>query len=146
MKIYTVHLKKGSDSPLETAKFVREGGFSVLAGVFQLFWALFNKMWFCAALLFLAQACLVGIEKSGWLTHEANLVLRAGFFVFVALSANDWFRANLQHKGYVLTDVVFAKSELEAQAKFITVYTLVNPLYNNTSSPEFSIENSRANS
>lgn len=123
MKIYTVHVKKDSESPLETAKFVREGGFSFLAGIFQLFWALFNKMWFCAALLFLAQACLVGIEKSGFLTYEATLVLRTGFFVLVALSANDWFRGNLKQKGYVITDVVSARSELEAQAKFIAAHT-----------------------
>lgn len=122
MKVYTVHLKPDSNIPFETAKFVREGGFSILAGVFQLFWALYHKMWFCAALVFLVQACLVAIEKSGWLVYEATLVLRVGFFLFIGLSANDWFRANLKHKGYVLSDVVVAKNELEAQAKFINLY------------------------
>ncbi len=120
MKIYTIHVNKDHREPLETIRFVQEGGFSVWAGIFQLFWALYNKMWLCAALLFATQATLATIERLDILHPDASLILRAGFFLYVALSANDWYRSSLVHQGYELIDIVGANNLPEAQTRFFS--------------------------
>jgi len=119
MKLYTVYVKKDDATPLENAKFVQDGGFVIWAGLFQVFWALYKRMWFAASLIFLAQACLVALEKSGYLTPGATIVLRLGFFALLGFSANDWEKADLEYKGYVMVGVVYAGNKFDAKAKFI---------------------------
>ena len=58
-KFYSVLIPKDAEDPIKKAKFIPEGGFAPLAAVFKMFWALFNTLWLCAALLFLLQSFLM---------------------------------------------------------------------------------------
>lgn len=120
MKIYTVHLKKDSQTSLEDTIFVKEG-FSLWGAIFQPLWALYNRMWLYALLLVLVAVFFIILQKYAIIGGATASVLKFGFLIFVGFSANDWYRKSLSKKGFVLFDIVSANSLLEAKHRFLTV-------------------------
>jgi hypothetical protein len=119
MKIYNVYIKKDSENPLETAKFIREGGFNLIAAVLHFMWALVHKMWFWSAICFITLAILTYLGSTDIFVYEAVIIMRIGHFCWIGLNANDWHASTLEKQGYVLSDIVAGNTELEAQTKFI---------------------------
>lgn len=118
MKIYNIYLKKDSDNPVESVKVLREGGFHIWAGILHVIWALFHRMWFLAAILFIMMATMAYIGTLNVLAYEGVIFMRIGFFAWVGFTANDWLAKNMEKKGYILTDVVSAETVFEAQKKY----------------------------
>jgi hypothetical protein len=117
MKIYTVYVNKSCSDYLENARFVEEG-FSLWAAIFQGFWAVYNRMWLCAAALIVVNICFFALEKYVIMSPNTLSILQMAFFVLVGYEANDWKRVDLEQKGWELFEIVAAKNEIEAQAKF----------------------------
>jgi len=117
MKTYTVLVKKGDENNLEEATFIKEG-FSLWAAVFQVLWALFHKMWLCAAALIVVAISFLIVEKCDIIKTDMLEVLRIGLFVFIGFSANDWYLKSLHKKDYIIYDIVTGNNEDEAKRRF----------------------------
>lgn len=117
MKIYTVYVNKSCADYLENARFIKEG-FSLWAAVFHVFWAIFNRMWLCAAALIVVNICFFVLEKYGIMSANTLAILQTAFFFILGFEANDWKRADLEKKGWQQLDIIAAKNEQEAQARF----------------------------
>ncbi|MCE3231869.1 MAG: hypothetical protein K0R98_126 [Rickettsiaceae bacterium] len=125
MKIYTIHIDKNNPEYLERAEFIQEG-FSLWAAVFLVFWAIFHRMWLCAAALIVANICFITMENSGIINHSVSLVLQLGFIAYVGFEANNWYRRSLERKGYEFYEIIAAKNIEEAKYKFFTGQTGAN--------------------
>jgi hypothetical protein len=119
MQIYTVHINKDNPEPLENAIFVKEG-FSIYAAIFQGFWALYHKMWLCAAALIVVNMCFIALEKYAIISSDMSTILQLGVLVFIGFEANDWYRLSLRNRGYELFEIVSGKNLDEAQYRFFS--------------------------
>lgn len=118
MKLYNIYLKKDSDNPIESIKVIQERGFHIWAGILHVVWALFNRMWFLAALLFIIMAAMAYVSTLNVIAYEAVVFMRLGFFAWVGFSANDWRCQKAEQDGYVLIDIVSAETIIQAQKKY----------------------------
>ena len=103
---------------MESVKVIKQGGFHIWAGILHVIWALYNRMWFLAAVLFLIMAAMTYVGTLNIFAYEAVVFARIGFFAWVGFTANDWICEKLEQDGYVLTDLVAANSVFEAQKKY----------------------------
>jgi len=111
MNIYSIYInpqKKDNDF------IIIKQGFSAFAGLLNVFWALYYKMWlplivtlmFMIVILTINNTCLIYISK----------ILMILIYAF----CNDDIREyDLERKNYRLGDVILAKSEIEAELKFL---------------------------
>lgn len=121
-KTFSVLIPKDSINPVKDIKLVKEGGFNFIAAIFKLFWALYNRMWLCAALLFLAQSLLVYLRLNNVIDLQAAVIFDFGLLATIGFNANDWKLEDLKSKNYVFMDVVLAIDELQAKEKFLRSY------------------------
>ncbi len=122
MKFFAVYIKTDAEAPLETVKCVGTK-FSFIAGIFQGFWALYHRIWWLAALLIAIEAMLGYARVEQWLDGGSIALVNLAIFAVVGFSANDWQEANLRHKGYTLMNVLVARNEMEAKARFFAQYS-----------------------
>lgn len=117
LKLYTVFSKTDASGELEDVRFVRDG-FSFLAFLLNVFWALYHRLWWLAAVCL---GVLVGTEllvRSGWLSVFSVGVIQVGAFIIVGMWANDCLRASLKKRGYDDEDVVSGETKIRAQQRF----------------------------
>jgi hypothetical protein len=117
MKIYTVHLKPGLSLGEQKPVFIKEG-INIAAFIFHFFWALYHRLWWVAFLVFAANVVLVFLMRSSVLTREGVVIIQLAIQVIVALQGNDWRRAKLTRKGYIMADVSAADSLLRAEQRY----------------------------
>jgi len=110
MRVYTVHLRPGSDRPDRDAVLVKEG-FCWPAFFFSLPWALWHRMWL-TAILFLAAALLAEVagEALGLDALSAS-ALSLAMALFIGWGANDLRRHSLKRRGYDFAGLVAATGE-----------------------------------
>lgn len=121
MKLYTVHVDPDDNGSGIKPVFIKEG-FNPLAFVFTLFWALYHQLWALALALFAASFCLMLLSDSQILSEASITALQLGMNVLVGFHANDFLRARLAKKGYILVDVTAADSFLRAQQRYLERY------------------------
>ncbi len=89
-------------------------GFSLLAMFLGIFWILYHRMWL---LLIVAVVITVIISSVGFsdyiIVSQIVIMLILGFF------SDDIREYDLQQKNYQLADIILAKSEIEAELKFL---------------------------
>lgn len=103
MRFWTAHIRPGAPPVL-----VREG-FSWGALIFGPLWLLAHRVWI-PAVLTLAAAILIVV-----LTHDGTAaVLLVALIVLLGLSGQDLRRWSLDHRGYLLSQVVSGRSEPDA--------------------------------
>ena len=103
MKFWTAHIRAGVPPVL-----VREG-FSWGALIFGPFWLAAHRAWI-AAVLTLAFTILILLLANG----GTAVALLCTLIVLLGLSAHDLHRWSLDHRGYLLSQVIAARSETEA--------------------------------
>jgi len=116
-KIYTVHVNPDKPDPADRVELVREG-FSVWAFLFHVFWLLYSRLWLATlgymailmGLMLFAEAVKISQLSFGMLQLFMQVTL--GFI------AHDLQRSKLRRRGYALTDVVAAETELNAQRRY----------------------------
>jgi hypothetical protein len=92
---------------------VREG-FSWGAFLFGPFWLAAHRAWIATALALAASALIVTLTRDGVAaTLLTALILLLGF------SGNDLRRWSLDHRGYLLSQVVVARTEIEALGQLL---------------------------
>jgi hypothetical protein len=93
-------------------------GFSFIAGVLNIFWALYHKMWpLVGTIVFMHCALLAMQEYTAYnMIPFLQLITFLGFSFF----ASDLQEYALLKQNYVLKDTVIASSNLEAELKFFS--------------------------
>lgn len=108
MRFWTAHLR--SDSP---PVLVREG-FSWGALVFGPLWLAWHRAWIAAVLSAAAAALILELTAGA-----AAAVLMCGLAALLGLSGHDLRRWSITHRGYMLTQVIAARSEAEALGRLL---------------------------
>lgn len=97
--------------------FVRDGG-GFWGLVFPLFWLLWHRVWFAAAIVFgLTAAMSLLTETSGW--QIAGWLGLFAIAIAVWLEGGQWRVNALQRSGFVPVAVVNAVGQAEAEMRFI---------------------------
>jgi hypothetical protein len=108
VRFYTAHIRSGA-----TPVLVREG-FSWGALFFGPFWFAAHRVWI-PAVVSLAAFVLIVLLTDGGLAAALLIAL----VVLIGLSGHDLRRWSLDHRGYVLSQVVTARGELDAMARLL---------------------------
>ncbi len=108
MRFYTAHIRSGAAPVL-----VREG-FSWGALFFGPLWLAAHRVWI-PAVVSLAAFVMIFVLTDGRMAAALLIAL----VVLIGLSGHDLRRWSLDHRGYVLSQVVTARDELEAQAQLL---------------------------
>ena len=108
MTFWTAHVRSGAAPVL-----VREG-FSWGALLFGPLWLALHRAWVPAVLT------TVGLVLIVLLTDDSlSIALLAAVIVLLGLSGHDLHRWSLDHRGYLLAQVVAARNELEALERLL---------------------------
>ena len=116
MRLYSVH--QPPDGGPEDLVLVRDG-FSFWAFLFTVLWALWNRLWWEAAGLFVIWVVLSLIMN--WLGADdfTQLMISLGFQVLVGFEARDLQRWALKRRGWEELGVVSGNSEEAAERRFL---------------------------
>jgi len=106
---WTAHVRAGAEPVL-----VREG-FSWGAFCFGPLWLAAHRAWIPAVLSLVASVLILILTTDG-----ASAVLLGGLVVLLGLSGHDLRRWSLDHRGYLLAQVVAARDEAEALMRLLT--------------------------
>ncbi len=118
MRCYTVHLRRPLRDPASDVVLVREG-FAWGAFAFTVLWALANRLWLVALLLFTAEAAVVVAARALDLDALAVAALSMGLAVAAGYLGNDLRRWTLEGRGFGLTAVVTGGDHDAALARFL---------------------------
>ncbi|BDU60415.1 hypothetical protein FLA4_08250 [Candidatus Rickettsia kotlanii] len=117
MNIYAVYI----NSTQKNNNFiVIEEGFSWIAALLSIFWALYHKMWLVVAIAVIANIIVTAINIEE-LKFIFKIVLILGFGCF----ASDIRENYLKRNNYRLEDIITANSRIEAELKFLKRSMLV---------------------
>ena len=118
---YTVYIKPQNQQPLDSVILVREG-FSWLAALLTLFWMLYNRVWIAAVAILAYNVAIALIQEWAIISDDVVVVLNSIALIIIGYYANDWYRWALARRGYVLTDIVSASNEEQAEQRFYDHY------------------------
>ena len=108
MKFWTAHIRGGAAPVL-----VREG-FSWGALIFGPLWLAAHRAWIAAVLTLVAWVLIIVLTQDG-----VSAALLTTVIVLLGLSGHDLRRWSLEHRGYLLAQVVVARNELEALGRLL---------------------------
>jgi hypothetical protein len=108
VKLYSAHLK-GNVEPI----LVNEG-FSWGALIFGPLWLAAHRAWVAAAISFAAYVLIAALAP-----EPAATVLSIGLAVILGLIGNDLYSWALEHRGYVLVDVLAGRNIDDAWMRLI---------------------------
>jgi hypothetical protein len=108
VNFYTAHIRSGTPPVL-----VRDG-FSWGALFFGPLWLAAYRAWIAAALSLAAFVLIIVLTEGG--VAAALLIALA---ILLGVSGHDLRRWSLDHRGYLLSQVVAARDELEATARLL---------------------------
>ncbi|NQV46456.1 MAG: DUF2628 domain-containing protein [Rhodospirillaceae bacterium] len=117
--VYTVHLRRSAPPPGDGDLVLVRDGFNWWAFLFSVPWALYNRMWAAAALIFSAQVVFGIFAKELGYNDATASALSLGIAVMVGLSACDLRAWTLKRKGYEADGVVVAASLYEAERRYL---------------------------
>jgi hypothetical protein len=115
-KIYTVQLKP-QDGLHAKPEFIREG-FNIYAFALTGVWALYHRLWQPLLMIVLFNVVISYMQYVHLILPTSFMFIQLGFNLLVGFHANDWLRAQLTKKGYVIADVAVANNVLRAQQRY----------------------------
>lgn len=115
--IYTTHSHPEAKDPADQLELVREG-FSLLAFLFHALWFLYHRLWVPALVVFVLFVLLVFVGKTYELSPVTVGSLQVLLQLLVGFMACDCKRWVLARRGYRMTGVVVADSELAAHQRY----------------------------
>jgi len=118
MKIYTVYAQETDPHPMENMLLIKEG-FSWQAAFLGFFLAFYRKMWIPGFILLAVNLFLSILQMNDYISAGIIQPLRVGFMIFVGCNFNDWYRYDLEKRGYSYCGVVAGKDVELACSKFI---------------------------
>lgn len=118
LKLYSVHLKPDEKTNEDTLIFVREG-FSFLAFLFTILWALYYRLWWLASIIIIVNIGLIyGVNMVG-LDSYALSIMQLGFQLWVGYHANDFLREGLRQRGFITAAIVSGENQSMAERRFL---------------------------
>lgn len=127
LKTYAVYIKPGDEHPLESSVFVKEG-FSMAAFVLSFFWAAYHRVWRLALVVLAFYIVANKAMLLGVIDLNLRLVLEVGFLTWLGFEAGEWRAKALARQGFVLLDIVMARSEAEARQRLFDRYLAQYPV------------------
>ncbi|AFB31922.1 MULTISPECIES: DUF2628 domain-containing protein [spotted fever group] len=114
MNIYAIYINSTNSTQKNNNFIVIEEGFSWIAALLSIFWALYHKMWLVVAITVIAHIIVtaINIEELKFI-FKIVLILGFGFF------ASDIRENYLKRNNYRLEDIIIANSRIEAELKFL---------------------------
>jgi hypothetical protein len=109
VKFWTAHVRQGTAPVL-----VREG-FSWGALLFGPLWLGVHRAWIPAVLTMVATALILFLATDG-----LSALLLTALVLSLGLSGHDLRRWSLDHRGYLLAQVVAARSEIDALERLLS--------------------------
>ncbi len=109
MKFWTAHVRQGTAPVL-----VREG-FSWGALLFGPLWLAVHRAWIPAVLTAVATVLILFLATDG-----LSALLLTALVLSLGLSGQDLRRWSLDHRGYLLAQVVAARSEIDALERLLS--------------------------
>jgi hypothetical protein len=109
LKFWTAHVRQRAAPVL-----VREG-FSWGALFFGPLWLAAHRAWIPAVLTVVATVLILFLATEG-----ISVILMAGLVLLLGLSGQDLRRWSLDHRGYLLAQVIAAPNELAALERLLT--------------------------
>src|SRR5579872_7505145 len=116
-KIYTVHIKPGMENAQARPVFVKEG-FNLWAFFFTFLWALYKRLWIVAFLIIAFNSSLFFMLKHHALSPVSLGAIHAGLHVVIGCWGNDWMRAQLVRRGYIIADITAGDNLLRAEQRY----------------------------
>jgi hypothetical protein len=121
LKIYTVHVKadslRGAAQAYEQPVLVREG-FNVMAFFFTLLWALYHRLWRVALAILLINVALAMLAELRIASEVTLAIVQLATNILIGYAGNDWLRAGLARRGYIIADIAAADNRLRAELRF----------------------------
>ena len=113
MKIYSVYTStKENEEPI-----IIPQERSYIAGIFNLLWALYHRMWIVAGITILFNIAISILVAFVNYTSFAYVAESSIILIYV-LFASDMREYSAKYQGYKLADIVVASNEDEAEMKF----------------------------
>ena len=109
MRIYSVHIRRHELDPDYEFTLIKEG-FSWPALLFNIFWALWHRLWLVAVALFVIPLVLAIASNIIGLAPAGKAVLGLGWLVIVGMTGNDVRRYFLACNGFVDRGVADGKT------------------------------------
>lgn len=116
-KIYSIHLPPPYSARGAEPEAVKEG-FCFVAFLLNVIWALANRLWVQAAILFGLMAVLSGIGALIGLNVLGQAILILAVMAWAGMEGNDWHRAALNRRGWREAGIIAAESEDAALRRF----------------------------
>lgn len=116
MNLYSIYASCGDKN---SDPVIIKQGFSPIAGVFNLFWAVYHRMWLVVILVMIANFIIISFRESEVISLIGNLkyVLQFFSFGFFATEIREYYA---RRRGMQLDDIILATSEEEAELKYMT--------------------------
>ena len=118
MRTYSVHMRSHGLDQGQDFVLVKEG-FSWPAFLFNIFWALWHRLWLAAIALFATPLVIVIVIKVIGLGPAVQIVLSVGWSVIVGMLANDVRRHYLHHDGFVEDGIAAGKAADDALCDYL---------------------------
>ena len=118
MRIYSVHIRRHGLDPDYDFAVVKEG-FSWPAFLFNIFWALWHRLWLVAVVLFVTPFVVAIASNVIGLAPAGQAVLILGWLVIVGMTANDVRRYFLACNGFVDRGIANGKTMDDALCKYL---------------------------
>jgi hypothetical protein len=116
-KVYTIHTPPPYSARGAEPEAVKEG-FCFAAFLLNVIWALGNRLWIQAAILFALMAFLSAIGALVGLNPAGQTILLLAVMVWAGMEGNDWYRGALGKRGWREAGIIAAESEDAALRRF----------------------------
>ncbi|RTK92790.1 MAG: hypothetical protein EKK61_02520 [Rickettsiales bacterium] len=110
MNIYCVY--KDSSKNQDELLIVKQG-FSIWAAIFNAAWAIYHKMW-----LLVIITCVVGVIAFPLEKLQLYYIFDIAILFVFGFFADDFRNYYIHKKGFVLSDIIAADNEEEAELKY----------------------------
>ena len=116
MKTYRIFLKR-HDNIIDDLKLLKES-FNPLAFIFNIFYLLFQGLWFQFAISFIILILLLFIQIKFNL-HFITIPIKISYFIFLGFEFIDWKSRILEKNGYEFIGYSFGNDTKEAKLRFL---------------------------
>ena len=115
MNLYSIY---AGDVGKNSDPVIIKQGFSPVASVFNLFWAIYHRMWLVIILVMVANFIVISFSETEVVSLIGNLKYIVQFFIF-GFFATEIREFYARKRGMQLDDVILANSEEEAELKYM---------------------------
>ena len=126
LRLYSIHLPAPYSARGREPEALREG-FSLIAFVATVLWALANRLWIRAGVLAAVFVVFLGLATLAGLNAPGLAVITLATMVWVGVEANDWLRADLTKRGWREVGVIAAENQDAALRRYGDLASLSPP-------------------